>query len=273
MGLRFNDGSISVNTELRFAKLDIDPAFAAEGVQKAGPHGGRIRYSRGEWKTYEQDQLIAYECTACKDDQGRATRWSLTNLPPPPVQVEKVCPKCGKQTRPILGEVEISDEDVKYFQEFEGKKVEVQPFDSTKTWDILAPRNLDECTLDGPVALGTLIPLEKIDEFGPDKDRGSSLYWISGDAFALRALVGKLEKEKLALYFPHIFRKGLTIHLAVAYVVRIEGKVYLIMRTFGGSTIWSHPVSEVAAGAPTIEKKIVVLARPVLRRKATQGTL
>ena len=98
------------------------------------------------------------------------------------------------------------------------------------------------------------------------------MYWISGDAFALKALVEKLEKEKLALYFPHIFRKGLTIHLAVAYVVRLDGRVYLIMRTFGGSTIWAHPIEAVPSAA-TVEKKIVVLAKPVLRRKTAQGSL
>ena len=128
--LRFNDGSISINAEVRFAKLDVEPAFSAEGVEKMGPHGGRIRYSRGEWKTYEQ---------------------------------------LADGT-----EVEVSDDEIKYYQNVDGQKTEVQPFDATKLWDVNAQRHIEECTLDGAMALGTLIPLEKIDEFGPDKERGKA---------------------------------------------------------------------------------------------------
>lgn len=222
--LRFNDGQISTNCEVRYAKLDVEPAFSAEAVEKLGPHGGKIRYSRGEWKTFEQ--------------------------------------------MPDGSEMEISDDEIKYFQ----SGSEVSPFDATKTWDINPARQIDECTLDGATSLGTLIPIENIDTFGPDKDRGSSLYWIAGDAFALKALIEKLEKERLALYFPHVFRKGLTIHLAVAYIVRLDGKVYLAMKTFGGSTIWSHPLVETGT-TTTVGKKIAVLAKPVLRRKQTQGSL
>ncbi len=222
VALRFNDpNGISVNTELRYGKMDVDPPFSTEGIEKLGPHGGRLRYSRGEWKTYEVVD--------------------------------------GK-------EVEISDDEVQFYQEIDGQKQQVAPLDATKTWDVLASRPLDESTLDGQSALGTLIPREKIDEFGPDKDRGSSLYWVSGDALSLRALVEKLEKERLALYFPHVFRRGLTVHLTVLYPVRLNNAVYLVARTFGGTTIWNKPLVESTKIAET-EKKVVVLARPVLRKR------
>ena len=223
VALRFNDpNGISVNTELRYGKMDVDPPFSTEGIEKVGPHGGRLRYSRGEWKTYEQ--------------------------------------------MPDGKEVEISDEEIQYFQENEGQKTQVAPLDATKTWDILASRPLDESTLDGQSGLGTLIPREKIDEFGPDKERGSALYWITGDALSLRALVEKLEKERLALYFPHVFRRGLTVHLTVLYPVRLKNAVYLVARTFGGTTIWNKPLIE-SMKAAEAEKRVAVLARPVLRKK------
>lgn len=224
--LRFIDPATgtAINTEVRYGKLDIDPAFSAEGVEKLGPHGGKIRYQRGEWKTFEQ--------------------------------------------MPDGSEVEISEDDIKYYQSADASgKAEVSPFDATKVWDISEQRSIDECTLNGDKALGTLIPREKVDEFGPDKERGSSLYWIDGDAVAFRALAEKLEKDRTALYFPLVLRNGLTIHLAAGYLVRIGGNMYMIMRTFGGSVIWSHPLTEKAEPV-AVEKKTPVLAKPVLRRKA-----
>ncbi len=205
--------------------MDVDPAFKAEGVEKLGPHGGRLRWERGnEWKVFE----------------------TLNGQ-----------------------EIEISADDIKYYQDVDGKKEEVSPFDATKLWDILASRNIEETGFDpdkSEVSLGALIPREKVDEFGPDKEKGSSMYWITGDAFGLRALVEKLEKEKAALYFPLVFRRRLTIHLCVLYPVRLGGNVYLIMRTFGGTTIWSKPLDEKTAYA-AVEKKIEVMAKPILRRK------
>ena len=223
VALRFNDpNGISVNTELRYGKMDVEPPFSTEGIGKVGPHGGKLRYSRGEWKTYEQ--------------------------------------------MPDGKEVEISDDEVQYYQEIDGQKTQVAPLDATKTWDILTDRAIEESTLDGQNSLGTLIPREKIDEFGPDKERGSALYWITGDALSLRALVEKMEKERLALYFPHVFRRGLTVHLTVLYPVRLKNAVYLVARTFGGTTIWNKPLIE-STKVAEVEKRVAVLARPVLRRK------
>jgi len=226
--LRFTDPATgtAINTEVRYGKMDIDPAFSAEGVEKLGPHGGKIRYQRGEWKTLEK--------------------------------------------QPDGTEVEISEDDIKYYQNGEdGSKSEVSPFDATKIWEISEQRSIDECMLENEKALGTLIPREKIDEFGPDKEKGSSLYWIDGDSVALRTLADKLEKEKMALYFPHVFRKGLTIHLAAGYLVRIGGGMYMIMRTFGGTVVWTHPLTATAESITEEEKRVVILAKPVLRRKAS----
>ena len=228
--LRFTDPATgtAINTEVRYGKMDIDPAFSAEGVEKLGPHGGKIRYQRGEWKTLEK--------------------------------------------QPDGTEVEISEDDIKYYQNGEdGSKSEVSPFDATKIWEISEQRSIDECALENEKALGTLIPREKIDEFGPDKEKGSSLYWIDGDSVALRTLADKLEKEKMALYFPHVFRKGLTIHLAAGYLVRIGGGMYMIMRTFGGTVVWTHPLTATAESITEEEKKVLVIAKPVLRRKKASG--
>ena len=77
--LRFTDPATgtAINTEVRYGKMDIDPAFSAEGVEKLGPHGGKIRYQRGEWKTLEQ-QPDGTEVEISEDDikyYQKCRRW------------------------------------------------------------------------------------------------------------------------------------------------------------------------------------------------------
>lgn len=132
--LRFSSPDGVVNTEVRYAKADIDPVFKPESIKKVGPNNGEIRFQRGEWKTFEK--------------------------------------------QPDGSEIEIPQDSIRYVQSVEGAEMEVEPFDSTKVWDIREERPLDECALDGETALGTLIPREQVDEFGPDKEAGSSLYEI-----------------------------------------------------------------------------------------------
>lgn len=231
--LRYRTATATITTEVRYGKMDVDPAFSAEGVGKAGPHGGRVRYQRGEWKVFEID------------------------------------PKTGK-------EAEISEDDIKYVQEIDtetGKQViEVEPFDRSVTWDIFDARPLDESTLDGPNSLGTVIPAEKIFDFGPDKDNGSQMYWVSGDdSAALKQVVDDLEKGKSSIYFPLVFRKGLTIHLAVLRVVRKDSQVFFVMQTFGGNVIYNKPIKPEGTAEPVEMKP--VLARPVLKKKPKTTTL
>lgn len=171
------------------------------------------------------------------------------------------------EVQPDGSEVEVSDDQIKYLQDVDGQQVEVSPFDATKEWEIREERNQEECTLDGPKSLGTCIPIEKIHELAPDKERGSMLYEVWGEG--LRSLAEKLEREKLALYMPHVFRKGMTIHLAVAHIVRFNGKTYLIMRTFAGPMKLRKAVSE--SEAAKVEERKPILMKPVLMRKKLAG--
>lgn len=173
------------------------------------------------------------------------------------------------EKQPDGTEVEIPSDSIKYIQDVDGLPVEVEPFDAVKTWDIQEDRQMDECTIDGPVALGTAIPLDKAEQFGPDKESGSKLYGIWGDdTTALRALAERLEKEKLGLYYPHVFRKGLTIHLAVARPVRFDGTLYLVFKTFAGPVVYTKPL---AGTGKHLEPPKPILAKPVLKKKSNTG--
>ncbi len=209
-----------VESDARYSKADADAVFKVDGVGKVGPNGFPVRYSRGEWKTFEQTPD---------------------------------------------GEVEITNDQVRYLQTVDGQQVEVDAFDATKTWDIKEDRPVEECTLDGPVALGTVIPRDRADQFGPDKEDGSKLYEVWGEG--LLALADKLEREKLALYFPHVFRRGMTIHLSVASVVRFDSTTYFTMRTYAGPVILKKALQQGVTQVQETTRK-PMLIKPSIRKRA-----
>ena len=166
-------------------------------------------------------------------------------------------------------EVAINNSDIKYYQEVDGQKVEVEPFDSTKSLEILEGRPLDQCTLDGENALGSLMPDNMENNFGPDGEKGTKLYeiWSEKGNPGLIRVLEKMEKDKVKLFFPFVFRKGMSIHLCVAKVVRLDSAMYLTMRTYAGPALLTRTIVE---GEGVAERTLLkpVLAKPVLRTRS-----
>lgn len=267
--LRFSSANgLHVECEVRYSKADVDTIFEVPNVKKIGPHGGFIRWGKGEWKCYEADVPVwilmspdGKVVAQTPDPDVPIRAWSH-------VEAYKIGQPGGHTVVEGLKEIEISPDTIKYQQDVDGVTQEVDPFEATKVWDIKEDRPLDQCTLDGPIALGSVIPREKMDEFGPDKDSGSSLYKVWGDDQALVALAEHLEKERIALYYPHVFRKGLTIHLACATIVRFNNTIYMIMKTFGGPVKLDRPLRGIAVAVPVSKP---VLVKPIIRSKKPTG--
>ena len=228
--IRYTGHNFHMETDVRYSKVETDPAFELSGVTKTGPNKLPIRWDRGgEWRVYE--------------------------------------------IQPDGSEKEITSDQVRYWQETEpGKEpTEINPLDATKVIDVSDSRPLEECTLDGPISYGTLVPREKVNEFGPNRDDGSKLYKLWGeDVAAYSALLGfseMLDKERLAVYYPFVFRRGMTVHLVCGWPVRVNGNVYLHFMTFGGAIKLDKPLN--VSNVPTkVEERKPILAKPMLKRKA-----
>lgn len=224
--LRYNSESLSVDVPIRYAPAISESIFKPEGIRKTGPNGGDLRWERGK-------------------------EWKV-------FEIDGVTGK----------EQEIRADEVKYFQETEEGQIEVEPFDSTQIIDIKDGRALNECNLDGPVTLGSVIPDNMEDNFGNDKEKGTKIYeiWAEQSSTGLWQLLEKLEKEKLKLFFPFVFRKGMSVHLCVAKIVRLNGDVYMLMKTYAGPLVYKHAIKSTEGEA---EKEVIkpLLAKPILRRK------
>ena len=212
IALRFTDGSSTISTTLKYGKVKVDPAFKAEGIEKTGPNGGKLRWEKGtaEWHVYE-------------------------------------------------GDTEITESQIQYRQDGQA----IEPFEKTATIDVNTSRHMEECTLDGPISYGTMIPENMVDLFGPDYDKGSKLYWLDGDPATLQQLIQKLESK--VLYVPFVFVRGLSIHLVVVRIVKRNGNLYLTMQTYAGEALMTHPINQAVQPEPAENRPL--LARPVLRKK------
>ena len=223
--LRYTSPELTVDVEIRYATVDTEAVFKPEGIRKTGPSGGELRWEKG------------------------SEEWKVF------------------EKQPDGTEKEIKQDEIKYYQEADGQTAEVEPFDSTKTIDIRSDRILDECNLDGPVSLGSVIPEGMEDNFGPDKEKGTKFYeiWAEQSSSGLYTLLEKLEKEKLKLFFPFVFRKGMSVHLCVAKIIRINGDTYMVMKTYAGPTQLKRPIKP--SDHASVEPIKPLLAKPALRRK------
>jgi hypothetical protein len=158
------------------------------------------------------------------------------------------------------GDQEISERDIRYFQKTpEGEvEVEVEPLDRTTELEIQEQRSLEETTLDGSKSLGTTIPIEQREGYVAE-----STYEMWGDTALLR-LAEYLEKERLAMIFPFSFGRGFKIYTAVAYPLREDGNLYLIMALNTGRRILKHPLK--ATPAAEVKAK-PILPKPILKKR------
>lgn len=165
---------------------------------------------------------------------------------------------------------EITEEQIRKVQKVDDQLVDVVDLPRTQTISISEQRPIEECTLDEndpTVSLGTCIPVEDINKYVAES---MNEVWAE-DSFGVLRLAEYLEKERLALFFPYCYGRGLKIYTVTGYPFRVEAKLFLLMRMNIGQMILRHPI-QVQQGQPQ-ETKRLVLATPRLVRKKAQPTL
>ena len=271
--LSYTSPDLNLDLEARYATAETEPIFKPEGIEKRGPAGGTIRYQRGEWKIWEKLPAGKW---AVVDEEGRPYpkadgSLAIFDNEEEARRFSESLNAEGQNARVTDQEILINEDWVQYRQKIDGEEIAVEPFDRTEIIDIDEKRPLDQCGIDenNPKrVLGTVVPEHWEDNLGPDEEKGSKLYeiWTKLPNSALYRLIEKLEKERLKLYFPMVFRKGMTIHLCIAKVIRFNGDAYLVMKTYSGPVKLKRPIKPAA----TLREPIVakpVLAKPILRKK------
>lgn len=182
-------------------------------------------------------------------------------------QLEKVGPKglpvTSKWEKHFYeGTDEISEDVIRFLQTQEdGTKLEVSPLERTDTIEVQEGRAMEECTIDGDLGLGTVIPREDVDKYAPE-----STYEIWGDDWGLLRLAEYLEKHRLALFFPYTFGRGFKIHEVTVYPIRYNGDLYLVMVMNSGQKRLKHAIKTLEA-APREERKVILVAPKLKARK------
>lgn len=184
----------------------------------------------------------------------------------PLIDLEGEIEKVGPRGKPVKGsmewhwyegedKVEISEKDIKYVQKMpDGSVVEVEPLQRVNEVHV-EEKPIEEITIDGQTAIGTLVPRHMVENFAPE-----STYEVWGN---LLRLAEYLEKNNLAIMFPWTFGRGFKITTALMYPVRVGEKVYMVMVLATGIKKFSKPLV-----GQTEEIKKPTIAKPLLKKKA-----
>ena len=255
-----------VTASVRRAKVKVDSPFKLEGIRKVGPNGGDLRWGapNAEWAVWEKNKVVKAAVEAF-EFEGKtygpyAVGAAVSELPAGALVAGRI--------QYDFAESSISQDQIRYIQESAEGEAEVSPFSATKTFDVKEGRALEECGFnenDDSTVLGTTIPRTRVYEFAPDPDKNNStMEQVYGDP-NLKNIAERLEADRTAAYFPLVKRKGITVHLACMFPIRVEGKQFMCLQTFGGPAHWDKPVDEAAESVtPGVRKP--VLKKPAFRR-------